>query len=81
MAESVKLYRKALVTEVTGLLVVSVGAHCSNKMKLRSAFTTHLKYLKNELKGTLGAYEQNLSAATLLAPVLQTRVAQGLKLR
>ena len=75
------LYRKALITELTGLLVVTISQHANNKMKLRSSITSNLKYMKTELNPTLNDQEQHLVAQSLLHPVLQTRVSQGLKLK
>ena len=75
------LYRKALITELTGLLVVTISQHANNKMKLRSSITSNLKYMKTELNPTLNDKEQHLVAQSLLHPVLQTHVSQGLKLK
>ena len=80
-SEATKLYRKALVTECTGLLVLAIGAHNINKMKLRSSLTTNLKYFKAELSVSLGPTEQSLSPITILPETLATKVQQGLKLK
>ena len=76
-----EIYRKALVSEMCGLLVLAIATHNSNKIKLRSALTKNLKFMKTELNPTLGPEEQNLAALSLLPQTLQTRVSQGLKLK
>ena len=75
------LYRKALLTETTGLLVLQITTWAENKMKLRSTLTANLKYGKSELLPTLGADEQTLTLLSLLPQTLKQRVSAGLKLK
>lgn len=78
---AVSLYRKALCTEMTGLVVVSIATNTGNKMKIRSSIQSHLRYFKGELAPSLGAEEQAFNGLTLLHEVLQSKISQALKLK
>ena len=79
--ETVLLYRRALITEITGLLVLQITTWAENKMKLRSTLTANLTYGKSELSSTLTAEEQTLTILSLLPNILMLRVSAGVKLK
>ena len=75
-------FRKALIQEAIGLLVLAISAHKANKIKLRSVLTTNLKFMKNQMSEILVPDElQQLDVMTMLPSTLVNRVTQGLKLK
>ena len=76
-----KVFRKALETEMTGLLMVHFKALKDDKPKLRTAVQATLKQGKAELQQSLSDDEQQMTVTKLLHPVLAAKVSDALKLR
>ena len=76
-----KLYKKALATEYTGLLVVHIMQQSDDKPELRTSIQSTLRLMKADSSKLLADDEQSMQAAKLLHPVLQQRISSALKLR
>ena len=78
---AVSIFKKALATEYTGLLVVHIMQLKDDKPKLRSAIQATMKVFKAEHIKLLPDSEQSVQPAKLLHAVLQTKISAALKLR
>ena len=81
--EATAVLRKALTTEVTGIMLIHLAneTKVADKIATRIAMSVSLKYMKAEITPTVGAEEQGLSVISMLHPVLQGKVQAALKLK
>ena len=72
----IKISKKALITEYTGLLAVHIIGLSDNKPKLRTALQSTLKLGKAELYKILKDADQDQTLVKLLHLSLQSRVTE-----
>ena len=78
---AVSIYKKALATEYSGLMVVHIMTFKDDKPKLRTAIQSTMKLFKAEHLKLLPDSEQNVQPVKLLHAVLQSKISAALKLR
>jgi hypothetical protein len=71
----------ALRSELTGILVYHSATLTDDKIKLRSSYQGSIKAFKSLFTPTLGADEQKKLVQSLLPAILQSKIANVLKMK